>query len=355
MSKQQSHHWGTTLTGYSGSTAKRFGVGGTDLGIPYDRSYFEPGASGFVFGDTFTGDSQGSGTWTGSPVLLFSPDRPDATTTFTATPGGGQAKQALDYTHKADNGYGFEVSRIPNDAFVDPNGRTWLTYTSVRDWDVPDDRYGALYSGLAYSDDDGVTWTDYAAMWPNDGTDGYDGWSPFMMQSFAGIGNNNDDGYLYVVSKEWGRAHNRGGPILMRVPWERIAARADYEFWGFDGTAWQWGASEPTPLFAGTGALGEISVQNIAGTWVMAYFDVAGYCISTRTADSIDAVWTDPKPQIHGSRPWWQVWVPSFPQLYGGFIHPGSVSPTDVTLYVSQWNTTTNYPYWVRQFDGISP
>ncbi|WP_062981055.1 DUF4185 domain-containing protein [Nocardia anaemiae] len=346
-----SNHWGTAITGYAGSTAKKFGVGGADLGIPYDRSHFQPGRSGFVFGDAFTGDGQGSGIWLGSPILLFSPDLPDATTTFTATPGGAQATQALSYAHNADNGYGFEVTRIPNDAFVDPDGRTWLTYTSVHDWNAPDDRYGALFCGLAYSDDDGATWTDYATVWPNDG----DGWSPFMMQSFAGIGNNNGDGYLYVVSKEWGRIHNRGGPILMRVPWRQIASRGAYEYWGYNGSNWQWGNPIPTPLFAGMGPIGEVSVKNLAGTWVMSYFDVGGYCISTRTAPAIDRVWTSPKRQIYGAVPWWQFWVRSFPQLYGGYIHPRSTSPTDVTLYVSQWNTTTNNPYWVMQFDGITP
>ncbi|MEU6559774.1 DUF4185 domain-containing protein [Nocardia nova] len=346
-------HWGAPLTGYAGSTAKRFGMGGTDLGIPYIREHFEPGGSGYVFGDTFTGDSQGSGTWLGSPVLLFGTEVPDATTTFTAAPGGAQARQALSYDHNADNGYGTEVSRIPNDTYVDPNGRTWLTYTSVHDWEAPDDRYAALFCGLAYSDDDGRTWTDYAAVRRNDGSDGYGGWSPFMMQSFAGIGNNNDDGYLYIVSKEWGRGHNRDGPILMRVPWQRIETVGDYEYWGYDGSGWHWGASAPTPLFAGMGPIGELSVKNIAGTWVMSYFDVEGYCISTRTAASIDGVWTEAKPQIFGAVPWWRFWVRSFPQLYGGYIHPRSVSPSDVTLYVSQWNTTTNNPYWVMQFDGI--
>ncbi|MBO0855007.1 MAG: DUF4185 domain-containing protein [Nocardia sp.] len=351
MPKQQmSKNWGTPLTGFAGSTAEQFGVGGSDLGIPYDRSHFRPGASGFVFGDTFTGDGQGQGTWVGSPVLLFADAAPPATTAFTAAPGGARATQALNYTHKADNGYGFEVSRIPGDAFVDPNGRTWLTYTSVRDWDVADDRHGALFAGLAHSDDDGATWTDHPAVWLNDGSDGYDGWSPFMMQSFAGIG---ADGHLYVVAKEWGRAHNRDGPILMRVPWQQITDRSAYEYWGYDGSRWLWGHPAPTPLFAGMGAIGEVSVKNLAGTWVMAYFDVAGYCISTRTAPAIDAVWSEAKPQIHGSTPWWRR-ERAFAQLYGGYIHPRSASATDVTLYVSQWNTTTNNPYWVMQFDGIT-
>ncbi|MGY4103916.1 DUF4185 domain-containing protein [Nocardia sp. R16R-3T] len=350
-----SKHWGTAINGYSASTAQQFGVGGADLGIPYDRSRFGPGQSGFVFGDSFTGNSEGSGTWLGSPILLFSPDIPDATTAFTSASGGAQAKQVLTYTHDADNGYGIEVTRIPNDAFVDPNGRTWLTYTSVHDWNASNDQYGALFCGLAYSDDDGTTWTDYAAVWRNDGSDGYDGWSPFMMQSFAGIGNNNSDGYLYIVSKEWGRAHNQDGPILMRVPWRQIATRADYQYWGYSGSAWQWGNPAPTPLFAGMGPIGELSVKNIAGTWVMSYFDVNGYCISTRTAAAIDQLWTNPRQQIHGAVPWWQFWIRSFPQLYGGYIHPRSTSPTDVTLYVSQWNTTTNNPYWVMQFDGITP
>ncbi|MDG3011857.1 DUF4185 domain-containing protein [Rhodococcus sp. D2-41] len=347
-------NWGTVITGTPTSTG-RFGVGGTDLGIPYLRTH--DGSSGYVFGDTFAGDTVGSGNWR-SPVLLiqeaFDPTG-DTAISFTSGIGGNPATQLLTYTHDADNGHGSEVTRIPNDA-IEIDGRTWLTYTAVRDWTAVDDRYGALYAALAYSDDHGRTWTDHAVVWPNDGSDGYGGWSPLMMQSFAGIGNNDDDGHLYIAAKEWGRAHNQNGPILMRVPATSAAIldKARYQHWGYDGS-WRWGSPTPTPLFDGMGPIGELSVQNIGGTCCMSYFDVNGYCISTRTAPAIDRVWTGPTQQIHGQAPWWKPGFTAFPQLYGGYIHPASASPTSLTLTVSQWNTARGRPYQVMQFDGINP
>ncbi|MGH3170444.1 MAG: hypothetical protein ACRDN0_31760, partial [Trebonia sp.] len=50
------------------------------------------------------------------------------------------------YNHNADNGYGFEVSRIANDC-IEFGGRTYLAYTSVNNWNSGD---GSLMAGVAY-------------------------------------------------------------------------------------------------------------------------------------------------------------------------------------------------------------
>ena len=69
--------------------------------------------------------------------------------------------------------------------------------------------------------------------------------------------------------------------------------------------------------------------------------------ICTRTAPRPDAVWSTPVPQITAL---------TVPNLYGGYIHPGSASATSLTLIVSQWpGTVGQAPYWVRQFDGVNP
>ncbi|XDO64333.1 DUF4185 domain-containing protein [Streptomyces sp. RLB1-33] len=43
------------------------------------------------------------------------------------------------------------------------------------------------------------------------------------------------------------------------------------------------------------------------------------------------------------------------PNLYGGYVHPGSASATSLTLLVSRRNGSLGQPYRVLQFDGINP
>ena len=109
------------------------------LGIPYYREH--DGTWGYVFGDSWSGIQQ-TGSYLGSPEMLTqtSFDSSGATPiSFTgALPSNGQAAQLFDYQHNANNGYGFEVSRIPNDC-IEFGGRTYIQYTSVNNWDTDGD------------------------------------------------------------------------------------------------------------------------------------------------------------------------------------------------------------------------
>jgi len=71
--------------------------------------------------------------------------------------------QLLTYKHFASNGYGYEISRIPNDC-IEFGGRTYLQYASVRNWNTSGDV--SLMAGVAYYDDYGVTWQDYPTTVP---------------------------------------------------------------------------------------------------------------------------------------------------------------------------------------------
>ncbi|MFJ9951838.1 hypothetical protein [Kitasatospora sp. NPDC091207] len=62
-----------------------------------------------------------------------------------------------------------------------------------------------------------------------------------------------------------------------------------------------------------------------------------------------------PRPADH-ARPPSHLGKPQVPNLYGGYLHPGSAGPSSLTLIVSQWPGVVHEPpYWVRQFDGINP
>ncbi|WP_225828701.1 DUF4185 domain-containing protein [Streptomyces naphthomycinicus] len=350
---------GTPLCEQPGDSARSQGLGSGDLAIPYYREH--DNSWGYVFGDSFSEPALG-GDYLGSPVMLnqaaFDASGTSPISFTWAMPTGGAAGQLFDYRHNADNGHGFEVSRIPNDC-IEFGGRTYIQYTSVEVWQPPAGYDGSRMSGVAYSDDHGVTWQDYPYHWAGD-TQGVNQ-SMYGMWSFAGI---DPDGWLYIFSKRWNGSHRNtgdGGAIqLFRIRPEEFRAGnfGAQENWAYLDGRWQWTrAVQPSVILSGNN-IGEFSVKRIGGTYCMSYFDVTDYSICTRTAPRPDAVWSAPKPQIVGDTAWppnhWG--KPQLPFLYGGYIHPGSAGPTSLTLIVSQWNgQPAQSPYRVLQYDGINP
>ncbi|GAA1944610.1 DUF4185 domain-containing protein [Kitasatospora viridis] len=349
---------GAALCDTPGDSASAQGLGSGDLGIPYFRQH--DGSWGYVFGDSWAQAAQ-QGTYLGSPVMLnqanFDNSGGSPISFSWAMPAGGQANQLFNYTHQTDNGYGWEFSRIPNDC-IEFGGRTYIQYTSVATWAPPAGYDGSLMSGVAYSDDYGVTWQDYSYHWPGD-TQGTNQ-SLYGMWSFAGI---DPDGWLYIFSKRWNGTHRNtadGGAIqLFRIqPADfRAGNFGAQQNWAYLNGSWQWTQSAPPSIILSGNNIGEFSVKLINGTYCMSYFDVNDYSICTRTAPRPDAVWTAPKPQIAGNTTVPNHWgLPQVPFLYGGYIHPGSANANSLTLMVSQWNGQQGQsPYRVLQYDGINP
>jgi hypothetical protein len=344
MSRAWAAQHGTELCDVAGDSALVQGLGSGDLAIPYHRAH--DGTWGYVFGDSWSGVQQ-SGAYLGSPVMLTQDtfDRSGATAiTFDgALPVGGQAAQLFSYQHRADNGFGYEVSRIPNDC-IEFGGRTYVQYTSVNNWQSPAD--GSLMAGIAYSDDYGVTWHDYPYHWAGQAQGSNQ--SLYMMWSFAGI---DPDGWLYIFSKRWNGSHQNGGDLgaiqLFRIRPDQFRAGnfGAQQNWAFLDRAWRWTTEVPPSIILSGNNIGEFSVKRIGSIYCMSYFDVAGYAIRTRVASRPNHLWTTPKTQLTGTQ---------VPNLYGGYIHPGSAAPTSLTLIVSRWDGTVGSgPYCAMQFDGI--
>jgi hypothetical protein len=308
------------LTG-PGTGSEKFGVGGTDLGIPVRQP---DGKIAYIFGDTFENDGVGGPGWR-SPVLLRSASGGlDKGIELTGAAGGAYAKQLLDYRHDT-TAY---TTWLPSDA-ITIGKRMYLHYM------VNKGLGNVLWTKIAYSDDSGETWVDSAARW--EGTE--DGNLRQLWTWERG-----DDGFVYVLSTSFTRAD----PIILhRVPEDRLLDRTAYVPWGYKDGAWAWGNPATVVL---TGKFGELCLRRVETKWLLSWFNAGDYDITIKVFDSPTSnlfTATQYKP-IKGTA-WGSESDTAVAQLYGGYIHPDSTLH-DLHLIVSQWNTSTNWPYHAMQF-----
>lgn len=139
-------------------THVNYNVGGTDLGIVWDKG----GGEYFIaFGDT----NDTAGNWNRSNLLAISSDTnlEDGLTFSTMIQSKpGHAKEILP-SKKINND---EMTVIPT-AGVTVGNRHYIHYMSVNHWG-PAGRWYTNYSGIAYSDDNGQNWTKSpSARWYN--------------------------------------------------------------------------------------------------------------------------------------------------------------------------------------------
>lgn len=306
------------LTG-PGTSAKQWGVGGTDLGIPVRQP---DGQIAYIFGDTFENDGVGGPGWR-SPVLLRSaPGGLDAGIEFTGAAGGQYAKQLLAYDHND-----VHSTWLPSDV-ITIGPRMYLHYM------VNKGLGNVLWSEIATSDDNGENWTPSGTSWAGDENAG-------LRQLWTW--ERGDDGYVYTLSTAFTRDR---GIILHRVPEDKLLDRAAYEPWGFAG-AWAWGNPATEVL---TGKFGELCLRRVEDRWVLAWFNAGDYDITIKvfdgpTSNLYEA--TTYKPIKGGA--WGFEDDTTVAQLYGGYIHPDSTLH-QMHLIVSQWNTDTDWPYRAMQF-----
>ncbi len=307
------------LTG-PGTSAKQWGVGGTDLGIPVRQP---DGRIAYIFGDTFENDGVGGPGWR-SPVLLRSePGDLEAGIEFTGAAGGAYAKQILAYEHND-----VHSTWLPSDA-ITIGERMYLHYM------VNKGLGNVLWSEIATSDDNGENWVSSGTSWAGDE-------NASLRQLWTW--ERGDDGFVYTLSTAFTRDR---GIILHRVPEDKLLDKAAYEPWGFINNAWAWGNPATEVL---TGKFGELCLRRVEDKWVLAWFNAGDYDITIKvfdgpTANLYEA--TTYKPIQGGA--WGFEDDTTVAQLYGGYIHPDSTLH-NMHLIVSQWNTEVDWPYRAMQF-----
>jgi hypothetical protein len=306
-----------TGPGSINDTEARFGLKATDLGILWDNG------SGEIL--TAFGDSYGSG-WAGPGggagdeatidwrcnLLLRSKDRNLAdgmTLDSAAEDRPGHAKEFLP-CKKIDRD---EHTVIPT-AGISVGKRQYVQYMSVNYWG-PAGSWFTNYSGFAYSDDNGETWTkDPNARWQN--TKSWD-------DNFQMVALTKDKGYVYMVGTPNGRF---GNAQLARVPEQQVLQKKAWRYW--DGRTWSPQESAAVPI--AVGPVGEVSVQWNAytGKWLMMYLDEHRASIVLRSAKDLTGPWSGEQVVVKGTE---------YPGLYGSFMHPWSQGP-DLYFTMAQWD-----------------
>lgn len=296
------------------NTATEWNVGGTDLGVIWEM---DPGQYGIFFGDTYGSDfapnpgnpGPNGGSWR-SNVLGFSSDK-DLTDGFTisrmAEDSGGNAREII-AGGKDESGNG-DWTSIPT-AAVRANGHDYVHYFNLRSWTG----WVTNYSGLYKSTDDGHSWSvcGNVRFGSNSG--------------FGQVGYFKKDGYVYMIGTQTGR----DSPArLARFRESDIENQAAYAYWNAVSEQWVVGdETQATVIIDDT--VGELSFiyNQKHQKWIIAYFNADRYNITMRTAEELTGPWSEPYELAAGSE---------YPQLYGSYFHPLSVSSDDLYFTMSMW------------------
>jgi hypothetical protein len=185
-----------------------------------------------------------------------------------------------------------------------------LHYMSVRQWGKRG-QWDVRYSGFAYSDDDGDTWSvPRSSIWPAG--------SGFEQVSFV-----ERDDYVYTFGIPGGRW---GGVRLRRVAPSAILDRNGYEYWNGE----RWSNDPRSAAVVVPAPVGELSVvwSERHKLWLMMYMNPKRHAAVLRTAAEITGPWAE--EQVVVTRK-------SYPGLYAPFIVPMRDPGDEVYFTMSLW------------------
>ncbi len=293
-------------------TASKYQVLATDLGAMWDNG---SGQVLMAFGDTYgegwDGDGAGPDTadWRCN-VLARSSDTDLAdgmSFDDMVVDEPGHAKQLLDCAKDPQSEHG-EHTVIPNSG-ISVGDRQFMHYFSLSYWGP----WNTNYSGIAYSDDNGETWTKSDVRWDN---------TPEWDRSFQIATFTKHDGYVYL----FGTVNDRVGALkLTRVAEDQVLDQDAWRYW--DGRRWQRDEAAAVPVV--TAPTGELSVSYNAylGKWLMMHPDRYRSALVMREAESLTGPWSGERVIVRGGS------GQEYPGSYAPFIHPSSATSKSPELY----------------------
>jgi hypothetical protein len=374
-----------TGPGNLNDTQRRFGIGGTDLGIMWDNGIADDPTTVvnehqvlIAFGDTFSNSYPvRSGIWRMN-TLFRSSDTTLSNGLYVPAgiqndPGkySGSPMTDPNFSREVLGGppytVGPQVTIIPTAAIsvpgAGPDGgtRQYMNFMSVRSWDSPG-HWTTNYSGIAYSDDNGQNWR--AELVPASSirtaaagrsTVPYvSGNQNFQQGAFVTPPAGSPEaaeGWVYSYGTPSGRS---GTVYLSRVNQFQILDQTKYQYW--DGSKWV--ANNPAaakPILPGTTSsffgffksttypsAGEMSVQYnpYLKKYVMLYADKNNNVVM-RTSTTPQGTWSAPTTLVTSTK---------LPGLYAPMIHPwsGTTNLPEADRQYLYWNVSTWNDYEVR-------
>ncbi len=322
------------VTGPNGpnKTLARFGISGTDLGIPWDNGDPANRQVLMAFGDTF-GYCRVHGEQWRRNVLLRS--QSGDLSHGIAVPDGvvgnqysGSPLQVPTFSKQIIPAHKLaptQESMIPT-AGIAVGGNQYLNFMSVKQW-LRDGDWSTNYSALAVSRDNGENWGIYPGTIRSSAPENVPaaryipGNENFQQGAFLRGG----DGYLY----SFGTPAARGGSAyLSRVPEQFVPDLSKYQYWNESGT---WVPANPaaaTPVIPGP--VGEMSVQynTYLKRFLMLYGNGANSVVA-RTAAAPQGPWSAEQTLVSSGQ------MPG--GIYAPFLHPWSTGK-DVYFMLSLWN-----------------
>ncbi|TLS49524.1 DUF4185 domain-containing protein [Paenibacillus antri] len=313
---------GRTLEGETApnpnQTADNYGLTATDLGIVWDATTDPADKKVMIaFGDSYDdgwGGFGGGGAREGwrSNLLALSRDADlsDGLTFSSMIADPARPNYAKEIIHSAkDTSGASDFTAIPT-AGVTVGSRHYIHYMQIKNWGA-NGRWNTNFSEIAYSDDEGETWTKSGTTWAAG--------SKFAQAAYAKEG-----GYAYMFGTPAGRFDSA---YLARVPETELLSKERYEYWNGSG----WVANDEAAAAPVVDVpVSELSVAYNAhfDKWVMTYLNENRYAIVMRSASELTGPWSAETEVVTGA---------DHPGLYGGFIHPWTNDGADLYMLVSEW------------------
>ncbi|TDH56354.1 DUF4185 domain-containing protein [Mycobacterium eburneum] len=313
-------------------TLERFGISGTDLGIPWDNGDPANRQVLMAFGDTF-GYCRLPGQQWRYNTLFRSQDR-DLSDGILVGPGivgnkysGSPVLQSnfsrpiLPHVKWAPSQEGM----IPT-AAISVGGKQYMNFMSIKQWGR-DGEWSTNYSAIAMSPDNGEHWGIFPQTVRSTAPENVPGarYVPgnenFQMGAYLRGG----DGYLYSFGTPSGRG---GSAYLSRVPEGQLIDVTRYQYWNDSGG---WVPSNPgaaTPVIPGP--VGEMSAQynSYLKKFLVLYSNGANDVVA-RTAPAPQGPWSAEQPLVSSMQ------MPG--GIYAPYLHPWT-SGKDVFFTLSLWN-----------------
>jgi hypothetical protein len=268
----------------------------------------------FLFGDTYgsPGNPKGNKDWR-SNTMAFTTDF-DASDGITfngwITDSKHWAKELVEGDKNKTPSLS-EVTKIPTYGWS-YQGKQYMWFMSVKDWGEAAD-WVVNYSEIAYSDNDGDTWTRSSIRWDD-------------RSNFIQVAVVEHMGFLFFFGIPAGRY---GGVKLARVLPSACLNKSAYQY--YTGKGWSSNENDGTVIVKAP--VGELSViyNPYLQKWIMMYLNECKSCIEVREAMHLYGPWSDPTKVVSSDE---------YPGLYGAFMHDKYIEKNGEIVYflMSRWN-----------------